>query len=178
MVELGIVEKVRADEPHYWSSGLHLQSKPDGSERPCGDFRLVNNVTLQTANTLPNLNHFTNHIKRSKVFSKVDMSKAFHFIPIKKEDQIKVCVNTPWGLYKFLRMPFGLKNAPGSFQAFANEVLNGIPNCYVYLDDIIVFSESEEQHQKTVRAIFERFQKYGLALSLSKCQFAAEEVDF
>ena len=95
MIEMGIVERVRADEQHYWSSGLHLQTKPDGSERPCGDFRRLNDATLQDVFQLPNINTFTSAIKKSKVFSRIDMSKAFHFIPIKKEDQLKCCVNTP-----------------------------------------------------------------------------------
>ena len=106
------------------------------------------------------------------------MARAFHFVPIKTEDQLKACVNTPWGLYKFQRMAFGLKNAPASFQAFAEEVLADIEDIYIYLDDVLVFSPDHQSHQKTVREIFARFSKYGLVLSLSKCKFAAKEVEF
>ena len=132
MVKLGIVKKVTAEEAQTaWSFPLHLQTKPDLTERPCGDFRRLNDLTLQEAYQLPNINTFSSHIKQSKVFSKLDISKAFHFIPIRKEDQLKACVNTPWGLYKFQRMAFGLKNAPSSFQAFAEEVLDGVQHIYI-----------------------------------------------
>ena len=180
MVEMGIVEKVVADEQNYWSAALHLQTKSDGSERPCGDFRTLNEVTITDAYVLPNLNDFTNQIKDSKVFSRIDMSKAFHYIPIRKEDQLKVCVNTPWGLFvnKFVRMPFGVKNVPAIFQRLSEEVLDGIPGTYVYLDDVLVFNKDRETHPKIVRQIFQRFVDYGLALALPKCHFAANEVEF
>ena len=81
-------------------------------------------------------------------------------------------------MFKFLRMPFGLKGAPSTFQAFAEEVLEGIPNVYVYLDDLLVYTDTHEEHQKIVRQIFQRFSKYGLALALAKCQFAQKQVEF
>ena len=85
MIDLGIVTKVTAEEAQQaWSSPLHLQTKPDLTERPCGDFRKLNDCTLQEAYQLPNLNQFSSHIKKSKIFSKIDMSKAFHFVPIKR----------------------------------------------------------------------------------------------
>jgi Reverse transcriptase (RNA-dependent DNA polymerase). len=178
MVKLGIVEKVSATEQHYYSSPLHLQTKSDGSERPCGDFRLLNEQTLPDVYQLPNLNNFTSNIKRSNFFSKVDLVKAFHFIPIRDQDQLKCCVNTPWGLFKFKRLAFGLRNAPASFQKFADEVFKDIPNVYVYLDDCLVFTDSYEEHIKTLRQIFQRLSEYGLAIALPKCAFAQPTVDF
>ena len=127
---------------------------------------------------LPNINNFSSSIKQSTVFSKIDLSKAFHFIPIRDEDQEKCCVNTPWGLYKFKRMAFGLKNAPMTFSKFAEEVFSGIPNLYTYLDDLLVFTSSKAEHLKVVRMIFERLAEYGLALALPKCSFAQSEVEF
>lgn len=178
MIQYGIVEKIKATETNYWSSGLHLQSKPDGTERPCGDFRKVNERTVQDAYNLPNLNQFTNHIKKSKFFSKIDILKAFHFVPIKESDQLKTCVATPWGIFKFKRMAFGLRNAPMSFQKFINEVLEDIPNCYAYLDDILLFSDTEDSHLDLVEKVFRRLAEYGLAIALPKCKFQAAEVDF
>ena len=178
MVSLGIVERVDPNEAHYYSSPLHLQDKPDGSQRPCGDFRALNDQTLQDSYNLPNLNHFSASIKKSKYFSKIDLSKAFHFIPIKLSDQNKTCVATPWGLYKFKRLAFGLKNAPMSFCKFIGEVLHGIDHVYAYLDDFLVFTEDEETHYKVVEEIFKRLEKFGLAIALPKCKFAAEEVEF
>ena len=146
--------------------------------RPCGDFRALNDHTLQDATNLPNINYFASHIKKAKYFSTIDIQKAFHFVPIRASDQHKTCVATPWGLYKFKRMAFGLKNAPGSFTRFINEVLHGIPNLYIYLDDILVWSDTPEEHRSIVEQVFKRLAEYGLALSLSKCKFQSEEVDF
>ena len=107
MIDLGIVEKVSAEEQNYWSHALHLQTKPDQTERPCGDFRKLNELTIQDSYQLPDINHFSSHIKKSNYFSKIDISRAFHFVPIRKSDQLKTCVATPWGLFKFKRMAFG-----------------------------------------------------------------------
>ena len=126
---------------------------------------------------MPNLNHFTANIKKSKIYSKIDISKAFHFIPIRDEDKMKTCVAAPWGIFKFNRLG-RLRNAPGSFQAFIQVVLQDIPDCYVYIDDILVFSNDHASHLATVTKIFERLKQYGLALNLPKCVFAAPEVNF
>ena len=178
MVRLGIVEKVNAADHNFWSFPLVLQTKADGSERPCGDFRLLNDVTIQEAGQLPDINHFASSIKKSKIFSKVDLSKAFHFIPIRDEDQNKCCVNTPWGLFKFKRMAFGLKNAPITFAKFAEEVFSGIPNLYVYLDDLLLYTDTHEHHLQVLEQVFQRLDQYGLALALPKCVFGQTEVDF
>ena len=178
MIDLGIVEKVNANDSQFYSFPLHLQDKPDGTQRPCGDFRLLNDQTLQDATQLPNLNHFASEIKQAKFFSNIDIQKAFHFVPIKSSDQHKACVITPWGLFKFKRMAFGLKNAPASFTRFINEVLHGVPNTYIYLDDLLVYTDTEEEHEKVVEEIFSRLNQYGLALALSKCSFQQTEVDF
>ena len=77
-----------------------------------------------------------------------------------------------------VEVPFGLKSAPASFQRFAQEVVENIPNVYVYMDDLLVYTDTHEEHLKIVRQIFQRFSQYGLALALSKCQFAKKEVDF
>ena len=178
MVDLGIVEKVDANDSQYYSSPLHLQDKPDGTQRPCGDFRLLNDQTLKDATQLPDLNHFASEIKQANYFSNIDVQKAFHFIPIRATDQHKVCVATPWGLYKFKRLAFGLKNAPGAFTRFINEVLHGIPNIYTYLDDILVFTDRKDEHIATVDKVLQRLNQYGLALALLKCSFEQKEVDF
>ena len=147
-------------------------------ERPCGDFRGLNDLTLQDAYQLPNINNFSSNIKKANFYSKVDWTRAFHFVPIRKCDQNKTCVPTPWGLFKFKRLAFGLKDAPLSFQKFLSEVLHGIPNIYIYLDDILIWSETLEEMEDTVEKVFKKLDEFGLSLALSKCKFAATEVEF
>ena len=99
LVDLGIVEKVKPNTPVPYSSALHLQPKPSGGYRPCGDFRFLNEMTEDDDYPLPNVRHFSHKLKGSTFFSKVDLVKAFHQIRIRKDDQMKTAVKTPWGVY-------------------------------------------------------------------------------
>ena len=90
------------------------------------------------------MKHFTAKIKGSKFFSRVDLMKAYHQIPLSPEAQTKTTVVTPWGVWKFKRLPMGLRNAAQSFQHLMDHVLAGIEGIYCYMDDILVFSKTEE----------------------------------
>ena len=94
----GVIERVKAGTNTEWSSALHLQPKASGGYRPCGDFRGVNARSEADDYPLPNLRHFSHNLRGAAVFSKVDLVKAFHQIPIAKEDQMKTAVKTPWGV--------------------------------------------------------------------------------
>ncbi|XP_070526498.1 uncharacterized protein [Cardiocondyla obscurior] len=98
-----------------WASPLHMVKKPNGSWRACGDYRRLNNSTVPDKYPLPHIHDFTNHLAGCKIFSKIDLVKAFYQIPVAKEDVCKTAVITPFGVFEFTRMPFGLSNAAQSF---------------------------------------------------------------
>lgn len=108
----GIVR--RSDSP--WSSPLHMVKKPDGSWRPCGDYRRLNLVTVPDSYPLPNMLDFAERIAGCTIFSKVDLRKGYHQIMMNPEDIKKTAITTPFGLFEFLRMTFGLRNAGNTFQ--------------------------------------------------------------
>ena len=93
-------------------------------------------------------------------------------------DRPKTAVITPFGLYEFTRMPFGLRNAAQSFQRFMHQVLRGLHFIYVYLDDIIIFSKTPEEHKEHLRLLFQRLDEYGLRVKPSKCVFGVSEISF
>ena len=176
--ELGIVEKIPPGTPVRWSSALHLQPKSSGGYRPCSDFRQVNDQTEPDGYPLPNLRHFTHKLKGSRVFSKIDLIKAFHQIPIAKEDQMKTATKTPWGVYFYKRLAMGLSSSAQSFQRLLDHVLDGVEGCFVYLDDIMLYTANQNQHDKVLEEVLSRLNNAGLSIALDKCKFAKESIDY
>ncbi|GFT32191.1 retrovirus-related Pol polyprotein from transposon 17.6 [Trichonephila clavipes] len=161
-----------------WSSPLHVVPKSDSTVIPVGDYRQLNSVTEFDSYLMPYLNDFAHALHGKKIFSKIDIFKAFHQIPIAECDIPKTAVTTPWGLYEYTHLCFGLVNAPQTFMRFMHEVLRGLPFCFVYLDDILCYSVNAEEHRSHLRTIFQRLSSYGLKLNISKCVFGVTELIF
>jgi len=109
----------------------------------------------------------------AKYYTKLDIKDAYHNVRIKEGDQWKTTFTTKYGTYEYLVMPFGLTNAPAAFQRWINRTLQSYINicCIVYLDDVLIYSDSPEQHQKDVAAIIRAIRKQGMSLKPSKCEF-------
>ena len=130
-----------------WSSPLVLVKKPDGSYRPCGDYRLLNSVTRPDSYPLPRMSDILDRISGKTVFSTLDLKKAFH--QIHETDINKTAVMTFFGLFEYTTMPFGLRNASQMFQRYMDALLHGTEAfAACYIDDIIIFSDSLEQHEQ------------------------------
>ena len=154
MIRLGVVEKVHPNAKTEWASPLHLVPKFDGGMRPCSDFRQLNSRTVPDAYPIPTLKSFTHRLKGSKFFSKIDLQSAFHNVCIDSRDVNKTTTLTPWGVFVYKRLAFGLSGAPSTFMKLLDSVLAGVDNIYAYMDDILVFSPDEESHLKTIEEVF------------------------
>ena len=138
MERMGICSK--ASSP--WASPLHMVSKSDGSWRPCGDYRRLNLITEPDHYPMPNIIDITNNIGKSCVFSKLDLLKGYFQVPVHPPDVPKTAIVTPFGNYVFLYSTFGLRNSGATFQRMMNSIFGHLPNVVVYIDDMLIFSET------------------------------------
>ena len=160
-----------------FASPILVVPKKDGRIRLCVDYRNLNAVTIPDNYVLPRIDQLKTRIQ-GKVFTTIDLKDGFMQIPIAEEDIGKTAMSTQWGLYEYLRMPFGLRNAPPTFQRFMNTVLHRVEHQFCYIDDIIVFSENVEDHKKHLQGVFERLAKYGLVINIEKSHFVQTHVAY
>jgi len=155
--------------PKSHGGGLHL----------CVDYRALNRITVPNRYPLPLIQELQDRVQGAKWFTKMDLKNGFHLIRMREGDEWKTAFHTRYGLFKFQVIPFGLTNAPSTFQDVMNHVFSDLLDVgvLVYMDDILVYAKTEEEHDRLVEEV-KRLQNNGLAVSRGKCIWKTHEVEF
>ena len=163
-----------------WSSPIVLVKKKDGSHRFCVDYRGLNAITTKDAYPIPRVDETLDSLGGATYFSTLDLASGYWQVEVREEDKEKTAFTSPQGHFEFQVMPFGLCNAPATFQRLMEYVLAGLQweHCLIYLDDIIVFSSTFEEHIEKLTKVFQRLREGGLKLKPKKCFFAKSSVKY
>jgi len=155
--------------------------KPNGRGlRLYVDYRGLNSVTIPNRYPLPLMQELQDRVQGAQWFTKMDLKNGFNLIRIREGDEWKTAFRTRYGLYKFQVMPFGLTNAPSTFQDMINHVLSDLLDVGVlaYMDDILIYAKTREEHDRLVKDVLQRLEDKGLAVAAEKCVWSAQEVEF
>jgi hypothetical protein len=155
-----------------------MVKKPNGEWRPCGDYRVLNDKTIPDRYPLPFIQDITTILTNKQIFSKIDLQRAYHQIPINIDDIPKTALITPFGLFEYTRMAFGLRNAAQTMQRVINSALSGLDFTFAYIDDILIASENEQQHLQHIEAVLKRIQQHQLTINPEKCEFGVPALKF
>ena len=158
------------------SSPCILVPKPDGSYRMCTDYRKVNNVTKSDTFPIPRMDDCMDHIGNAKYIMKFDLLKGFWQLPLTDHAKEISAFITPNGLYQYKVMPFGMKNSPAMFQRLINSIVSDIDGCEAYIDDVMIYSETWEEHLAIIRLFLKRQAK--LTINLAKSAFGCATVTY
>eukprot|EP00963_Diacronema_lutheri_P012969 scaffold2149_cov802-Pavlova_lutheri.AAC.1 len=154
-----------------WGAPVILVPKKDGGWRVVFDYRLLNNVTLKDRYPLPRIDYYLQNLRGAKYFSSLDALDGFHQVRKDPADIDKTAVVTPFGSYVWKVMPMGAANAPAMFQRMMNRIFGHLLYLKVYMDDILVHSETKEQHFQHLEELFATCEQADIRLQRSNCHF-------
>lgn len=176
MIQQGVVKPSRSP----WASPVVLVRKKDGTMRFCVDYRKLNTITKKDVYPLPRIDDALDQLSAMKYFSTLDLASGYWQVKMGEESREKTAFTTPGRLFEFIVMPFGLCNAPATFQRLMESILEGLIGkaCMVYLDDILVFGQTLDEHLENLVKVFERLKKAGLRLKPKKCHFLQPQVEY
>ncbi|WVZ84516.1 hypothetical protein U9M48_031545 [Paspalum notatum var. saurae] len=171
---------IRPSSSPWGCPALFVEKKDQGGKRLCVDYRPPNAVTVKNKYPLPHIDILFDQLGGATVFSKIDLRSGYHQIKVREEDIPKTAFSTRYGLYEYLVMSFGLTNAPAFFMYLMNSVfMNELDKfVVVFIDDILVYSKNEKEHEEHLRIVLSRLREHKLYAKFSKCAFWLKEVAF
>jgi hypothetical protein len=176
LTQLGFI---RPSKSPYGAPILFVKKK-DGTLRMCIDYRALNKITIKNKYPLPRIDEMLDRLRGAKIFTKIDLRSGYHQVRIHADDIEKTGFNTRYGHYEYLVLPFGLTNAPATFMHLMNSVFADFLDVFVivFLDDILIFSRSVEEHTEHVRKVLQRLREHQLYANTKKCDFFQESITF
>jgi len=173
---LKYIQKVNFSE---WGTPIVIVKKTVGKIRMCGDYKVTLNPMLaEVCTPLLNMEDLLTEIGNSTIFSKIDLEGAYLQLKLNDKSKKFTTINTPWGLFQYNRLPFGIKTAPGIFQTTMLKITNGLSGVLVYLDDILVYGESKKDHDEKLNKLLDRLKYHNVQLNRAKCVFGTNEIKF
>ena len=161
-----------------WSATIAVVPKGDGGKRLCMDYRALDAITRTYVWPMPRVEDIFSKLGKAKFFTTLDLRSGYNHIALDQDAIKKSAFVTPFGKYEYMNVPFGLAQAPAYFQDLMNKVPNGLHFTLAYLDDVIIFSETEEQHLKHIQIVLTRLKQANLKLKKSKCAFFKKELQY
>lgn len=176
LITQDIIEE--CDSPY--AAPVVMVPKKDSGIRICIDYRQLNAKTVPDRYPLPRIDDLLHSTKQAKIFTTLDLKSGYYQVPVRTEDRDKTAFITPFGIYRFKRLPFGLRNAPSTFQRMIDHMKAGLPgvSMLAYLDDLIVYSDTYDDHIEDLNKVFKRLRQFRLRINRSKCTFAGTEVKY
>jgi hypothetical protein len=176
LLEKGLVEPSTSP----YGAPILFVGKKDGSLRMVQDYRYLNKITIKNRYPLPRIDDLLDSISGMKYFTSLDLTSGYYQIRITEEDVPKTAFRTPFGLYQFKVLTFGLTNAPATFQSVMNDMLRPYVGKFVvvYLDDILIFSKTAEEHLSHLRQVLQTLRENQFYANPKKCDFMKEEISF
>jgi len=169
--DAGIIEPSHSE----FSTPIVMVAKKNSTFRLCANLTQLNKI-LKTH--IPNVQDFTNTAHSCRYFTTLDIKDAYYSIPVKQSDKHKLTISTPLGNFQYNFLPMGLATSSCFYQKLMNEVISGLPQVFAYLDDLIIMSQTKEEHLRTLQCLFSRLQTHGLVVNEAKCKFRVSSLNF
>jgi hypothetical protein len=163
-----------------WGAPVLFVKKKDRTLRLCIDYRQLNKMTVKNKYPLPRINDLFDQVGGAKIFSKLDLRSGYHQVRIKDEDISKTTFRMRYGHYKFVVIPFGLTNVPATFMCLMNNIFSQYLDKFVlvFIDDILVYSKTEEEHEENLRIVLQTLRKHKLYAKFNKCDFYQKKIQY
>ena len=168
LLEAGVIRESHSS----WSAPIVAVPKGDGGKRLCLDFRALNKITRTYVWPMPRIEDIFAKLGKAKFYTTLDLRSGYHHIALDKDSIKKIAFVAPIGKYEYLKVPFGLAQAPAYFQNLMNKVLNGLNFTLAYFDDVIIFSENAEQHLKHIQIVLTKLKQATLKLKKASVHFS------
>lgn len=176
-IEYMLENKIISPSQSEWASPCVLVDKPDGSIRFCTDYRKLNEVTRADSYPIPRMEDCIDQIGNAKYITKCDLLKGYRSVPLTERAKLKSAFVVPGGKYHYNVMPFGMQNSQATFTRLMNRCLANIPNVSVYIDDIVIYNESWEEHINSIEQVFQKLNEANLTINLEKATLGKQRLN-